>query len=135
MADFCKYDDMYRDMLPECVRNRLDEIDPEALANLRLITGMEGAMIGVAENLTGNTVAVYGRELCIRILVRKYIKECPGKLADQAYMEAQEWLSYNVERALLYEGEFAPIIVAGFDCDREAWDMFKTEDGDGRPEK
>lgn len=53
MADFCKYEESAKQDFPKCVRNRLEELDPDVLDNLLLITGMESAMIGVMENAAG----------------------------------------------------------------------------------
>lgn len=121
MADFCKYDSAIRENLPEGVRNRLDELDSEVLDNLLLITGMENAMIGVTENAAGNTVGVYERGLCIRELALGLMKSNPGKTEEEAYAEAEEWLSYNTERALPYEKDRAPIIIRGFMHDELGW--------------
>lgn len=121
MADFCKYDSAVRENLPEGVRARLDELDQDVLDNLLLITGMENAMIGVTENSSGNTVGVYERSLCIREWALGLMESNPGKTEEEAYTEAEEWISYNTERALPYEKDRAPIIIRGFMLDALGW--------------
>lgn len=121
MADFCKYDSAVRENLPEGIRSRLDELDQDVLDNLLLITGMENAMIGVTENSSGNTVGVYERSLCIREWALGLMESNPGKTEEEAYEEAEEWFSYNTERALPYEKDRAPIIIRGFMLDALGW--------------
>ena len=114
--------------LPKCVRDRLAELDPEALDQLYMIDGMEGAMIGVTENAAGNTVGVYERNHCIRILARGYMRDDPNMAWDDAYEAAVDWLEFNVLGSLPNLGDRAPIIIEGFECDWKAWESFETED-------
>lgn len=128
MADFCKYEGSAKKDFPKCVRNRLEELDRDTLDSLVFISGMEPAMIGVMENAAGNTVGVYERNLCIQVLANSLMRSNPGKTEEQAYAEATEWISYNTERALLYEKDKAPVIIQGFICDAPAWHGFEIED-------
>lgn len=128
MADFCKYEESAKQDFPKCVRNRLEELDPDVLDNLLLITGMESAMIGVMENAAGNTVGVYERNLCIQVLANSLMRSNPGKTEEQAYAEAAECISYTTERALPYGKDKAPVIIQGFACDGPAWNEFEIED-------
>ena len=84
MADFCKYVESAKKDFPKCVRNRLEELDQDALDNLVFISGMEPAMIGVMENAAGNTVGVYERNLCIQVLANSLMRSNPGKTEEQA---------------------------------------------------
>lgn len=129
MADFCKYEESTKKDFPECVRNRLEELDQDVLGNLLFITGMEPAMIGVMKNAEGNTVGVYERNLCIQVWANGLMRLNPGKTEEEAYTEAAEWVSYNTERALPYEKGKAPVIIQGFVCDAPAWHQFEVEDG------
>lgn len=106
------------------VRERLEELDPEILDNFLTIDDMEEAMIGTTVNASGNTVGVYERSLCIKALAGRYMKDNPDMPEDEAYESAEEWFSYNTERALPYEKGRAPVIVQGFTRDSAAWSSF-----------
>ena len=56
------------------------------------------AIIGIARD---NSHVVYSREKLI---------DCFMKANDWSYEEAEEWIEYNIERALPYWGEGAPKI-------------------------
>ena len=115
---------MALDKYSPIVRERLEELDPEILANFLTIDDMEEAMIGTTVNVFGNTVGVYERSLCIKALADRYMKGDPDLSEDDAYLSAEEWFSYNTERALPYEKDRAPIIVQGFMRDSAAWASF-----------
>ena len=57
------------------------------------------AIIGIAKD---NSHVVYSRDILI---------DCFMKANDWSWDEAEEWIEYNVERALPYYGKGAPVIL------------------------
>lgn len=47
---------------------------------------------------------------------RRRLVECFSESAGMTPEEAEEWVSYNVERSIPYWGEHAPVILDVLDC-------------------
>jgi hypothetical protein len=90
--------------------------------------GFDGAIIGSAQR-GGEEIAVYDRERCIEILRAQFTEACEsGTCADadsecDHWLEAEEYFSYNTERASEYLGAKGPVYVsrlcAACGCDAE----------------
>lgn len=72
----------------------------EVLTENEAITfdGLESALVGVGQQHSRNTVAIYDRDLCIEAFVAQ----------GMTYEEAQDWMGHNVD--CLWAGESTPII-------------------------
>jgi hypothetical protein len=93
---------------PILVVRKEGELGLDDLARLnpiaRLADGFEDAFIGHTDPAQGiNAVAVYDSERCVRIIIKKGIARTTE--------DAEDYLSYNVYRALPHYGEDAPIFV------------------------
>jgi len=79
--------------------------------------GFDGALIGSAQR-GGEEIAVYDRERCIEILRADFAGSCaePTCRAEDSgcdhWLEAEEYFSYNTERASEYLGAKGPVYVS-----------------------
>lgn len=85
----------------------LQEVNPDAL----LLDGFEAAFVGCATQFTKLPLAVYDREKCLSILMRR-----DGMTRD----EAEEFFSFNVEGA--WVGDNTPLVLTGCDESLEVSD-------------
>lgn len=76
---------------PEEIRERLEEMNPEAL----LADGFDAALVGVARRCGQPTLAVYDYELGLRVLMER-----DGMTRD----EAAEYMEFNVVGAWVGPG-------------------------------
>lgn len=81
------------------LRLRLADVDPELV--LLDPESLDEAILGVVDDGSRPTHAVYSRTALARALAR-----------DMSPEDAEEWISYNVERSLPYMGPHAPSLVS-----------------------
>lgn len=77
-------------------RDLLEDENPDAL----LLDGFEDAFIGIARRCGQPALAVYDRDRCLDLLVRR---------DGMSYEEAEEFFEFNVQGA--WVGEHTPIIL------------------------
>ena len=115
--------------------------------NIVVIDGMEDAMIGtvnlpldkskLAKDKDGKyygkseseipdsvCVAVYEEELCVEALARKYMKSGDYKTEEEAYEAAQDNFGYNTMGYYPNWKQRAPLMIRGFNVDRDKWEAF-----------
>lgn len=81
------------------LRARLADVEPELV--LLDPESFDEAILGVADDGSRPAHIVYSREAVARILGR-----------DMPPEDAEEWISYNIERSLPYMGPHAPSLVS-----------------------
>lgn len=70
--------------------------------------GLDAALVDVAHNEAGETIAVYDEEILIEAFAQDMHEE--GDEGWEAWDRAREWYEYNTVRALAYMGTRAPRI-------------------------
>jgi hypothetical protein len=76
--------------------------------------GMDIAIIGTLFNSNGDRVLVYAYEK----LIEWFAQEGEGfssEVLEERYEQAEEWVQYNLIRALPYMGERAPLVAYSLD--------------------
>lgn len=88
---------------------------------------LDDAIIGHRATDTGQVVALYDYHL----LLDAFRKEAEDPDSEDALFEAEEWISYNVIRALPYLGEKAPWVIVDVleDEPEEEEDTYFTWEG------
>ena len=88
------------------IKGVIDNYNAEAL----FADGLDAAIIGVGRQWGSDYVLVYDSDKCIEILEHKFAKEDTELSQEDAYVQAVEWFSYNVECA--YVGKNTPIFMS-----------------------
>lgn len=123
MNDQPTNNDEYIKSLPPIVQERIVEAQERDLddgGDIVLLHGYEAAMIGTTSR-QGRTVAVYSETLCVRLIMDEMRKDYPSAPQSELYADAVNYWDDSVIRGLPYMGERAPIIVEGFEVDRDKW--------------
>lgn len=85
---------------------------------------LDGAIIGVAQNQKGESVAVYEYEKVVELYATFEFGSADTDGGQDPYDIAVEWVDYNTLRALPYAGERAPrVVVDAEDCYEDDADM------------
>ena len=97
----------------EDVREWVAENNDEAL----FADGFEDAVIGICERYGQDPIVAYDREKCIRILVEQIQEDLPKsddpeEDAFNAFLEAEEYFSYNVIGS--WVGENTPVFITRY---------------------
>jgi hypothetical protein len=95
-------------------RKDADRLLIEAEESALFMDGYDDAIIGVGCQVGKPPRVVYSREKCIRVLMDR---------DGMTHAEAEEWFSYNSERACGYKFDDSPILVT-----TEVLDAGGTED-------
>ncbi len=82
-------------------------------SEILLADGFEEAFIGVGNQYTKETVAIYDREKCIEILMNRFKEDNSSEDPNQAYFDAIEYLDFNVTGS--WVGDRTPIFIQPFE--------------------
>ena len=91
------------------IKGVIDNYNAEAL----FADGLDAAIVGVGKQWDGEYILVYDSDKCIEILEKKFLKENTELSQEDAYVQAVEWFSYNVECA--YVGKNTPIFMSSIE--------------------
>ena len=93
-------------MIDESIRDKINEYNPDAI----VFDGLDEAIIGVGQQWSMNTVAIYDKNKCVLILAEQFRDDSIDY--QHALDDALEYFNFNVE--CLYAGKNTPIIVEVF---------------------
>ena len=97
--------------LTKTIKEFCQETDSEE-SWILLADGFEEAFVGIGNQHTKEPVAIYDREKCIEILVRRFSKS-GRKDEDDLYTEAVEYLDFNVTGS--WVGDRTPIFMSSIE--------------------
>lgn len=86
-------------------RKQIDHFATAEGLNLLVLDGFEDAFVGWTARDDQPPVAVYDYDAMVEVLCKR-----DGMTVE----EAVEYIAYNVERAVLYEGELQPLFLRRF---------------------